>query len=45
MWKGAGANVLRTIGSALVLILYGEIKTLLVQQRDDMGPDAKNTGH
>lgn len=28
-FKGAGANALRTVGSALVLVLYGEIKTLL----------------
>jgi len=26
MFKGAGANALRTVGSALVLVLYGEIK-------------------
>ena len=25
-FKGAGANALRTVGSALVLVLYGEIK-------------------
>lgn len=29
MFKGAGANALRTVGSALVLVLYGEIKDLL----------------
>jgi len=29
MFKGAGANALRTIGSALVLVLYDEVKTLL----------------
>lgn len=29
IFKGAGANALRTVGSALVLVLYGEIKTLL----------------
>lgn len=29
LFKGAGANALRTVGSALVLVLYGEIKTLL----------------
>jgi solute carrier family 25 (adenine nucleotide translocator) protein 4/5/6/31 len=28
-FKGAGANALRTVGSALVLVLYGEIKALL----------------
>merc|ERR1712196_139406 len=28
-FKGAGANALRTIGSALVLVLYGEIKALV----------------
>lgn len=27
LFKGAGSNVLRTVGSALVLVLYGEIKT------------------
>merc|ERR1711988_770463 len=26
MFKGAGANALRTVGSALVLVLYDEIK-------------------
>merc|ERR1712022_22078 len=29
MFKGAGANALRTVGSALVLVLYGEIKAML----------------
>ena len=29
MFKGAGANALRTVGSALVLVLYGEIKDML----------------
>jgi len=29
MFKGAGANALRTVGSALVLVLYGEIKTMM----------------
>jgi len=29
LFKGAGANALRTVGSALVLVLYGEIKTLM----------------
>jgi solute carrier family 25 (adenine nucleotide translocator) protein 4/5/6/31 len=28
-FKGAGANALRTVGSALVLVLYGEIKNFL----------------
>merc|ERR1712005_24866 len=28
-FKGAGANALRTVGSALVLVLYGEIKALI----------------
>jgi len=28
-FKGAGANALRTVGSALVLVLYGEIKEML----------------
>jgi solute carrier family 25 (mitochondrial adenine nucleotide translocator), member 4/5/6/31 len=29
LFKGAGANALRTVGSALVLVLYGEIKLML----------------
>jgi solute carrier family 25 (adenine nucleotide translocator) protein 4/5/6/31 len=29
LFKGAGANALRTVGSAMVLVLYGEIKTML----------------
>merc|ERR1711998_175508 len=29
MFKGAGANALRTVGSALVLVLYGEIQAFL----------------
>jgi solute carrier family 25 (adenine nucleotide translocator) protein 4/5/6/31 len=29
MFKGAGANALRTVGAALVLVLYGEIKTMM----------------
>ena len=29
MFKGAGANALRTVGSALVLVMYGEIKDML----------------
>lgn len=29
LFKGAGANALRTVGSALVLVLYGEIKALM----------------
>jgi len=29
IFKGAGANALRTVGSALVLVLYGEIKDFL----------------
>merc|ERR1711907_107789 len=35
LFKGAGANALRTVGSALVLVMYGEIKTMLE------GPKAK----
>lgn len=31
LFKGAGANALRTVGSALVLVLYGEIKKILNQ--------------
>merc|ERR1712178_143209 len=29
LFKGAGANALRTVGSALVLVMYGEIKAYL----------------
>jgi solute carrier family 25 (adenine nucleotide translocator) protein 4/5/6/31 len=29
LFKGAGANALRTVGSALVLVMYGEIKALM----------------
>ena len=29
LFKGAGANALRTVGSALVLVLYGEIKQMM----------------
>lgn len=29
LFKGAGANALRTVGSALVLVMYGEIKTAM----------------
>lgn len=29
MFKGAGANALRTVGSAMVLVLYGEIQQML----------------
>lgn len=29
MFKGAGANAIRTVGSALVLVLYDEIKHLV----------------
>jgi solute carrier family 25 (adenine nucleotide translocator) protein 4/5/6/31 len=29
LFKGAGANALRTVGSAMVLVLYGEIKTAM----------------
>ena len=29
LFKGAGANALRTVGSALVLVMYGELKVML----------------
>jgi len=29
LFKGAGANALRTVGSALVLVMYGEIQAYL----------------
>merc|ERR1712196_765035 len=29
LFKGAGANALRTLGSALVLVMYGELKGIL----------------
>lgn len=32
LFKGAGANVLRGTGAAIVLVLYGEIKTLIYGQ-------------
>jgi solute carrier family 25 (adenine nucleotide translocator) protein 4/5/6/31 len=32
LFKGAGANALRTVGSAMVLVLYGEIKDLMTGQ-------------
>ena len=35
MFKGAGANALRTVGSALVLVLYGEIKTAMGFEGND----------
>merc|ERR1712199_51880 len=31
LFKGAGANALRTVGSALVLVIYGEIKNALAK--------------
>merc|ERR1712046_451238 len=31
LFKGAGANALRTVGSALVLVMYGEIKNVLAK--------------
>jgi len=31
-FKGAGANALRTVGSAMVLVLYGEIKVMLASK-------------
>lgn len=29
MFKGAGANALRTVGSALVLVMYDQLKTIM----------------
>lgn len=29
LYKGAGANAIRTVGAALVLLLYGEIKKMM----------------
>ena len=29
LFKGAGANALRTVGSALVLVLYDQLKAVL----------------
>jgi len=34
-FKGAGANALRTVGSAMVLVLYGEIKAAFGFERGD----------
>jgi solute carrier family 25 (adenine nucleotide translocator) protein 4/5/6/31 len=39
LYKGAGSNVLRTIGAALVLVLYGEIKKYLGIQGGDGGAE------
>jgi len=36
-FKGAGANALRTVGSALVLVLYDQIKTVLGLEFADAG--------
>lgn len=33
LFKGAGANALRTVGSALVLVMYGEIKKAVASQK------------
>merc|ERR1712196_73790 len=32
LFKGAGANALRTVGSALVLVMYGEIKSMMASK-------------
>jgi solute carrier family 25 (adenine nucleotide translocator) protein 4/5/6/31 len=37
LFKGAGANALRTVGSALVLVLYGEIKAAMGFERGSGG--------
>jgi len=34
MFKGAGANALRTVGSALVLVLYDQGKTILAARKE-----------
>jgi len=34
-FKGAGANALRTVGSAMVLVLYDQFQTILANQRED----------
>jgi solute carrier family 25 (adenine nucleotide translocator) protein 4/5/6/31 len=39
LFKGAGANALRTVGSALVLVLYGEIKALMGYERGGGGSE------
>jgi len=39
LFKGAGANALRTVGSALVLVLYGEIKVMMGGQRGAVGSE------
>merc|ERR550537_1736222 len=36
-FKGAGANALRTVGSAFVLVLYGEIKEMMGGERGSGG--------
>merc|ERR1712072_855217 len=37
LFKGAGADALRTVGSALVLVLYGEIKVMMGGKRGGGG--------
>lgn len=37
LFKGAGANALRTVGSAMVLVLYGEIKHMMGIEGDAGG--------
>lgn len=37
LFKGAGANALRTVGSAMVLVLYGEIKVMMGFERGGGG--------
>jgi solute carrier family 25 (adenine nucleotide translocator) protein 4/5/6/31 len=39
LFKGAGANALRTVGSALVLVLYGEIKAAMGYERGGGGSE------
>lgn len=39
LFKGAGANALRTVGSALVLVLYGEIKVAFGFERGGGGSE------
>ncbi len=39
LFKGAGANALRTVGSAMVLVLYGEIKVMMGGQRGAVGSE------
>jgi len=37
LFKGAGANALRTVGSAMVLVLYDSLQAVLGVRKSSMG--------